>query len=217
MTEELWSKEKQEAERFAQMMERYVKYEYIPLAKKIVGDIPDKTRKVKIADIASGPGFLSIELTKNIQNAKITAVDISEHMLEIAKRKAKENRFRIDTFKSDVQKIDLEDKTFDIIVSKNTIHELEKPELFMKETYRLLKPNGISFLIDFNGDYPDWKLRPLWLLIRITGGKRAAKGFWHSHKAGFKINEIVKMCQEVGYGSVNAEPYGAAYYIVAKK
>ena len=215
--EESWSKEKQEAEEYARMMERYAKYEIIPLAKKIAEDIPSKDLSFSLADIGSGPGLLSIELAKRLPNATITAVDFSRVMLDIAERKAKENNVTLEVMQSDIQNIEIADEHFDVILNRHTIHEVDNPVSFLKETFRLLKPGGNFFLIDFSGDHPSWKLRPLWLLIRIRSGKKSADGFWKSHKAGLKMDAVVKMCKEAGYASVNAGPYGYAFYLNCQK
>jgi len=217
VNKEFWSKEKQEAEDYAKVMERNLKYDVVPLAKKIIQDISAHDSSIKLADMASGPGFLSIELAKRLPKASITAVDFSQHMNDIAQRKAKENNVALEVIESDVQRIDMDGEQFDVIVSKNTIGEVDNPGLFLQETLRLLKSGGRLFLIDFDGDYPDWKLRPLWFLVMVKGGRKAASGFWESHKTGFKIDDIVRMCKKAGYIQVSAEPYGFSYYVICQK
>ena len=87
--------------------------------------------KIKILDICTGSGCIAISLDKYIQKAELTAIDISENALEIAKENAKFNESSVKFIKSNLfENIDLKDK-FDIIVSnppyirKRVIRELQ--------------------------------------------------------------------------------------------
>ena len=71
-------------------------------------------KKVSILDIGTGSGCISIVLNKEI-NANLTASDISDKALEIAKYNAKENKANIIFIKSDVLN-DIKEK-FDVIIS----------------------------------------------------------------------------------------------------
>lgn len=217
MKEELWSKEKQKAEEYAATMERNIKYDVLPIVKRIIKELPADFKNIRVADIASGPGFLSIELAKRLPDAIITAVDSSKYMLDIAARKAGEENVELNLVQSDIHDIKLQNEQFDVIISKYTAHEAETPKLFLKEIHRLLKPGGKLFLIDFNGDYPDWKLRLLWLVIMIKNGKKSAQGFWKSHKSGFSINTIVNICRDAGFTNISPGTYGFCFFLVCGK
>ncbi len=71
-------------------------------------------KKVSILDIGTGSGCISIVLNKEI-NANLTASDISDKALEIAKYNAKENKANIKFIKSDILN-DIKEK-FDVIIS----------------------------------------------------------------------------------------------------
>ena len=74
-----------------------------------------KENAIEILDIGTGSGCIAITLKKELQNSNITAVDISEKALEIAKENAKFNNVDIEFIKSDVyQNIN---KRFDVIIS----------------------------------------------------------------------------------------------------
>ncbi len=70
--------------------------------------------KIKILDIGTGSGAISIALKKNM-NSDVIACDISENAIEIAKHNAKINNLKIEFIKSDLfQNIN---GKFDIIIS----------------------------------------------------------------------------------------------------
>ena len=88
------------------------------------------SRKIKILDIGTGSGCIAISLAKNISNAQVFAVDVSEKALATAQKNAEINEVNV-TFleKNILETIDLAQE-FDIIVSNPPyVRELEKQEI----------------------------------------------------------------------------------------
>lgn len=80
--------------------------------------IASKINKPRILDLCTGSGAIGISIAKNVQNAEIYAIDISEKALEVAKKNA-ENlgvKDKIKFIKSDLFS-KLGKMKFDIIVS----------------------------------------------------------------------------------------------------
>lgn len=98
-----------------------------------------KNSKITILDIGTGSGCIAISLAKNLPNAKIYAIDISEKALEIAQKNATLNNVKINFSQADIlQATDLNvftggenhTQTFDIIVSNPPyVREIEKREI----------------------------------------------------------------------------------------
>lgn len=88
--------------------------EVISLAEKLKNDIKEE---IKILDLCTGSGAIAISLSRLVGNSIVSASDISEAALKIAKENAIKNQANIVFFESDLfDKISNKDK-FDIIVS----------------------------------------------------------------------------------------------------
>ena len=89
-----------------------------------------KTKNLSILDIGTGTGCIPISLAKNLPQANISAIDISENALKIAKQNAILNEVEINFSKIDILKTTTLWQKFDIIVSNPPyVRELEKVEM----------------------------------------------------------------------------------------
>ena len=76
------------------------------------------SEKPKIMDIGTGSGCIAITLAKNINNAIVTAMDISDDALKIAEENASFNKTDVEFIKHDILNFDMAKLwQFDIVVS----------------------------------------------------------------------------------------------------
>jgi ubiquinone/menaquinone biosynthesis C-methylase UbiE len=106
----------------------------------LLGDCQDK----KILDVGAGTGRLAVELAK--KGALVTALDVSEAMLEVLQRKNK----KIETVIGDGERLPFEDNSFDYIVAAFFIVHLKDPTRFFDEAYRVVKPDGKLIVTNIN-------------------------------------------------------------------
>lgn len=108
----------------------------IPAMKKVIGNVRGK----KLIDFGCGIGSYSIYCAKH--GAIVSAVDISETMIQLAKQEAAEATVQIDFRVQDVTDLrDISPSTFDMTISSIAVC-FDMP-LFFKEVSRVLKPRGV--------------------------------------------------------------------------
>lgn len=105
-------------------------------------------KKLKTIDMGCGPGFLAILLADIGYDS--FAFDCTENMLLKAEENARDLGVKITTIKGDAQNPKIEDNTFDLLVSRNLVWNLENPEKAYKEWIRIVKPGGKIIIIDGN-------------------------------------------------------------------
>lgn len=105
-------------------------------------------RYLKVLDIGTGPGFYAIILAS--RGYDVTAVDLSEGMLEQAKANAGELAEKIRFLKMDAQTLEFPDNEFDVIVTRNLTWNLPDPVKAYGEWRRVLRDGGVMLNIDSN-------------------------------------------------------------------
>lgn len=87
-------------------------------------------KNIRILDIGTGSGAIAIALAKNLPNAEVWALDVSEQALQMAQKNAISSQVSITFLQEDILKVkDLPEK-FDVIVSNPPyVRELEKVEI----------------------------------------------------------------------------------------
>ena len=94
----------------------------------------------KVADIGSGPGWLSIPLAKYLYAGTCYAIDINKEMLDHVKAQGELAKLgNIETLVSKENDIPLDDASLDGVVLSNVLNEAKRPKGLIKESVRLVK------------------------------------------------------------------------------
>ncbi|HVG36214.1 MAG TPA: class I SAM-dependent methyltransferase, partial [Thermoplasmata archaeon] len=95
-------------------------------------------------DLATGLGEPAMSIARMVgPDGRVVGIDLSERMVDLATRIAKERRIPGLTFLAmDAEKLDFPDESFDLVTSRFGFHIFAHPEAVAKEAHRVLRPKG---------------------------------------------------------------------------
>ncbi len=116
---------------------------------KVFPDLLEKTLSLMslsgeeaILDLGCGEGIFMGEILSRYKNVKITGVDFSDEMLQMAyERLADIDNARWTLHKSDVDEIDFNEE-YDVVLVVSLVCHLSDPAKCIENIYNALKPNG---------------------------------------------------------------------------
>lgn len=89
-----------------------------------------QSQKLEILDIGTGSGCIPISLKANLPQANVSAIDVSEQALEVAKINAVSNNVEVNFIQANILEVEDLNQYFDVIVSNPPyVRNLEKQEI----------------------------------------------------------------------------------------
>ena len=144
------------------------------VSRKYIADVPledcldaivNSLIATSILEIGCGMGRLTEAITEAAPSCQLHGIDISEEMLKLTPKQTKV-KYKL----CDGKKIPYPDESFESVYSMLTFQHVdaETMQSYIKETYRVLKDNGVfrfqfvegthDGFVDHNHQYPDVKL-----------------------------------------------------------
>lgn len=130
------------------------------IARKVLSYIPDDFSG-KLLDVPVGTAVFTQRKWSSLKNAHITCLDYSTDMLEQAKRRL-DGQAHINFIQGDVGNLQMDDESFDIVLSMNGFHAFPDKQKAFIETCRVLKSGGdfiACFYIRGKSKRTDWLVK----------------------------------------------------------
>jgi len=107
----------------------------------------------QLLDVCTGTGVVALAAADKLSKGKVTGIDLSNGMLEQAKRKASEKNLSNTEFvQMDLDALDFDGKTFDAACSSFGLFFMEDMTQALKNISAVVKPGGKIAISTFTGD-----------------------------------------------------------------
>jgi len=123
--------------------------------KRLAQGIANRIRSGSLVDLGSGTGYLAIEIAKQVPWLKVYGIDLSEAMVKIARKHARNaNVKNVKIELSNAAALPFADNSIDFIVSTGSLHHWRQPVKVFNECYRVLKHGSEAWIYDGCPDIP---------------------------------------------------------------
>lgn len=104
-----------------------------------------------VLDVATGTADLALQLAKDLPDARITGIDLSEKMLETGRTKIIRQGLeqRIQLVSGDASRLPFGNKQFDAVTCAFGIRNFSDTAAGLKEMTRVLRPGGSLTILEF--------------------------------------------------------------------
>ena len=199
-----------EAENFDKQVQKNIPC-YNEMLEALINAIPDDKEELKILDLGCGTGNITQKVLERFLHARVTCLDLSENMIEIAKYKLSE--YEIEYIVGDFTEVELT-KKYDAIVSSLALHHIpndEEKEKMYKSIYEALENRGVFYnadVIKANSQYNE-KLNSQ-ISVRDMKENGVTEKEITEHKGKRDANDIpttlynhIKMLDNVGFREID--------------
>ena len=105
---------------------------------------------MSLLDVGAGTALIPIELASRKQGFHITAIDLAEEMLKVARcnvdRAGHSESITLELV--DAKGLPYADASFDAVMSNSIVHHIPQPRDTLAEMLRVLQPGGLLFVRD---------------------------------------------------------------------
>ena len=172
-----------------------------------------------VLELAPGPGFFSIELAKR-GHFRITGLDISRTMVEIAKQNAKQAGTEVDFQLGNASAMPFGNESFDFVYCSAAFKNFTEPVRALNEIDRVLRPGGEALVADLSKDTPIEEIDRY-----VSKSGRGKLDGWLT-KMAFRIlllkraytkDDFQRMARESSFGSCTVSAEGIGFEVRFKK
>lgn len=139
----------------------------------------------RVLEVGIGTG---LSLPGYPSNVQLVAIDATPEMLELARRRAAENKVAVELRIGDAQQLEFPDDSFDSVVFTYSLCTIPKPERALAEAMRVLRPGG-SLLLTEHVRSPN---------VLVRTGQRVVDPIFQRFEADHLLREPLEMVTALG-------------------
>jgi ubiquinone/menaquinone biosynthesis C-methylase UbiE len=150
---------------------------------------------LSVIDVACGTGIMARAIAPYVSS--VVGIDITREMLHAARQQAEEkNLNNIEFIECDARNICFEAQSFDLAISRFSIHHFANPLLELREMHRVIKKSGHLAIVDLMA--PSEKSEA----EKYNQFERARDP---SHAAAYSFNELQNLVRKTGLHVIHTD------------
>jgi len=154
-----------------------------------------------ILDLGTGTALIPIELCQRLESGRVMAIDLSIHMLELARYNIEVVGLneRIQLGHVDGKQLPYDDEMFDAVISNSIIHHIPEPLTVLREAVRVATPGGVLFIRDLMRPPSDADVCRLLETHAGQANQHQQQMFDDSLRAALDLDEIRDLVEQLGF------------------
>jgi SAM-dependent methyltransferase len=153
-----------------------------------------------VLDLGTGTAQIPVELCRRGERWRVTAVDLSASMLDVARMRIEaaglRQRIRLDLI--DAKGLPYEVGQFAAVISNSIVHHIPEPRAALAEAWRVVAPGGLAFFRDLLRPADDTAVAHLVETYAAGATDHQRKLFDDSLRAALTLDEVQALVAELG-------------------
>jgi ubiquinone/menaquinone biosynthesis C-methylase UbiE len=172
-------------------------------------------RAPRIVDLGCGPADVTMRIARKLNRAHVVGVDGAEEMLHLAREAVRSAALsqRVELHLGRVPGLDLPERGFDAVVSKDMLHHLPDPHVLWTECLRLAKPGAVLLVMDLIRPSSPLEAREIVERVASREHPLLKEDFYHSLCAAFTPEEVRAQLAAAGL-ALGVERAGDRHWVV---
>jgi ubiquinone/menaquinone biosynthesis C-methylase UbiE len=105
--------------------------------------MPYLRQGLSLLDVGCGPATITVDLAARVAPGRVTAAEVTDEALELARERAARGPENIDFVLADVLDLDLPDDLFEVVHAHQVLQHVADPVRALVEMRRVCRPDGI--------------------------------------------------------------------------
>lgn len=154
----------------------------------------------RVFDAGTGTALIPLELLKRGVPVAITASDLAEQMLVVARENVAKAGFdnSITLVLRDCKRLPDQTGTYDAVMSNSIVHHIPEPGLVLAELWRVLKPGGLLFVRDLMRPTDQSTLDDIVQTYSGDSNTHQQQMFRDSLRAALTVDEVGRLLAGLG-------------------